>query len=126
METRDHIQFFVQGSTPEPYEVTFTKDDNNLYVTCTCQDAENGLHCKHRINILKGETKNIVSDNKAEVEKVKEWLSQSYLDFAFASYLAAERIEAEAKAKLALAKKELAQTMSPPVYDHDSEVTFIK
>lgn len=121
------IQFLVQGLTSEPYEVTFIKDDYNLYVTCTCPAGEVGNLCKHRVDILKGETQNIVSDNKADVETIKEWLSTSYLDFAFASYLAAEKAVTEAKERFILAKKELTQTMTPPLeYDHDSDVVIIK
>jgi VWFA-related protein len=60
MET---AEFLVQGSSLEPYEVVFKKRaDANLSAYCTCMAGLNGSHCKHRINILKGVTKDVVQD----------------------------------------------------------------
>jgi uncharacterized Zn finger protein len=52
----DKASFLVQGSAAEPYKVIFKlRDDKNLSAYCTCQAGQKGTHCKHRINILRGE-----------------------------------------------------------------------
>ena len=54
MEISERMQFLVQGSSAEPYEVTFVQAGKELSASCTCQAGQNGLHCKHRLNILEG------------------------------------------------------------------------
>ena len=108
------LQFLVQGSSIEPYEVIFSKDGDEIYVTCTCQAAEMGKHCKHRIGILDGDTKNIVSDNENEVAIVRSWLEGSLLKLAYNAYKKAEANEAAAKKRLTHAKNRLALTMNAP------------
>ena len=54
MKTTESIRFLVQGSSAEPYEVTFVKRGENLSASCTCPDGQNRLSCKHRLNILEG------------------------------------------------------------------------
>lgn len=56
------ISFFVRWSDPDPYEVTFLKEaDSKVIVLCTCKAGMNGMHCKHRIAIINGDTSAIVS-----------------------------------------------------------------
>jgi len=106
------VSFEVQGSAPEPYTVTFIKrTENNLSAYCSCPAGENGLHCKHRINILMGETKGIVSDNLGDVSIVQAWVPGTDIE---EKLLKALRLESEfnrIKKELSTAKKELAQAM---------------
>ncbi|MCP9269887.1 SWIM zinc finger family protein [Xenorhabdus sp. XENO-1] len=103
----EKIHFLVKGSAEEPYKITFTKDGKDLSAFCTCPAGENGMYCKHRVNILKGESKNIVSDNAHQVAVVKEkWYPNSAIEAALKNVEKAESLLVDLKAAIALAKKE--------------------
>lgn len=108
MET---IQFLVQGSAQEPYEVTFRKAGNNLAAYCTCPAGENGQYCKHRFRILEGSTEAIVSENSVQVAIVVTWLPGTDLAAAMAAVVAAEREFERAKKAVTAAKRDLAAAM---------------
>lgn len=104
-------EFLVKGSASDPYRVVFNKDGRNLSAYCTCPAEENGLYCKHRINILRGSTKNIVSGNPADVTDVVTWLGGTDVEACLDSV---EKLESEAeriKSELTKAKKDLARAM---------------
>jgi len=105
------IEFLVQGSAPEPYRVTFTKDQNNLNAYCTCPAGENGQYCKHRFAILSGDGKAIVSENKDQVKTVKAWLPGTDLENALIDLAQAEHEYDEAKERLTAAKRRVAVAM---------------
>ncbi|WP_405220171.1 hypothetical protein [Lentisalinibacter sediminis] len=104
-------EFQVKGSVAEPYTVTFERSGANLTALCTCKAAQNGQHCKHRLEIMRGESKGIVSDNVADAASVPAMVDGSDVE----PYLReVERLEAEAgeiKKRLAGAKKTLARRM---------------
>lgn len=108
MET---IRFLVQGTTQEPYEVTFRKVGSNLSAYCTCPAGENGQYCKHRFRILEGSTEAIVSENSGQVPTVVAWLPGSDVAAAMAAVIAAEREFERAKRVVTGAKKDLAAAM---------------
>lgn len=108
MET---IQFLVQGSADEPYEVTFQKAGNNLSAFCTCAAGQNGQYCKHRFQILEGNTEGIVSGNIEQVSAVAAWLPGTDVAEAMAALDAAEREFDRAKKVVTNAKKNLALAM---------------
>lgn len=105
------IQFLVQGSSPEPYRVTFSIDGKNLNSFCTCPAGQNGQYCKHRFNLLAGDTRKLVSDNADEVPTVLNWLSGSDVEAAIEKVHEAERVFLDAKAALSQAKKNVAIAM---------------
>lgn len=107
----DEIEFLVQGSSPDPYKVTFTLDVKKLNAFCTCPAGENGQYCKHRLAILGGDSSAIVSDNMDKVSLVSSWLSGTDLEEALALLLDAEREHDIAKKHLAVAKKNVAKAM---------------
>ncbi len=108
MET---IQFLVQGSADEPYEVTFQKAGDNLSAFCTCAAGQNGQYCKHRFQILEGNTEGIVSRNSEQVPTVVAWLPGTDVAEAMAALAAAEREFDRAKKIVTNAKKNLASAM---------------
>ena len=106
------IRFLVQGSAPEPYEVSFVKrTKNNLSAYCTCPAGENGQYCKHRFNILAGVTKGIVNLNEADVDRVTNWLPGTDVEVAIENMRMLEKEAEKIKLALATAKKEVAKTM---------------
>ena len=50
-----------------------------------------GIHCKHRLNIFKGQTKAIVSDNKKEVKTIVSWMAGSDVEAALLALDEAEK-----------------------------------
>jgi hypothetical protein len=58
----EKITYSVQGSTSEPYTVKISLSP--FVAECTCQAAEVGLPCRHRIKIISGEDPGIVSGDK--------------------------------------------------------------
>lgn len=105
------IEFLVQGSSPEPYRVTFIKDKHNLNAYYTCPAGENGQHCKHRFAILAGDGSAIVSKNKDQVATVKVWLPGTELENALVKLAEAEHDYDTAKERLTTAKRKIAQAM---------------
>jgi len=105
------ILFLVQGSEQEPYEVTFQKQGDSLTADCTCQATINGMHCKHRLNILMGETANIVSDNKREVEVVLTWLKGTELESLITKVSETEKALEKTKKELGNLKKKLSRAL---------------
>jgi len=105
----EQIEFLVQGSSTEPYVVTFTKEGDNLNAYCTCRAGLVGTYCKHRINILNGVKNGIVSDNDCDVQKVMSWLVGSDLEKALRHYADEEDVFQEAALVFEKAKKRLSK-----------------
>lgn len=74
------IKFLVNGSTGNEYEVIFYKTDKSLAATCTCPAGEKGTYCKHRLEILKGDTSGIKTPNKSDIAIVLNWYKKSPLE----------------------------------------------
>lgn len=107
----DTLQFLVQGSAKEPYQVTFQKRGSNLSARCTCPAGENRQYCKHRFRILEGEADGIVSANADSVPVVVGWLTGTDVEVAMQAVLDAEQALEKAKASASKAKKALAAAM---------------
>jgi hypothetical protein len=106
------IQFRVQGSSTEPYLVTFIRDVEGLIASCTCAAGSMGQYCKHRLAILAGDATSLVSDNGTDIATVTQWLDGSMLSRALAELEAAEQQLEAAKRAVASAKKRLSQAFS--------------
>jgi hypothetical protein len=108
----DEFRFEVQGSAPAPYRVTFIRrEGHNLSAYCSCPAGENGQHCKHRLNILAGESKGIVSQNVNDVALVQAWLPGTDLEAAIEKMRNLEAEAARITKALSLAKKDVARAM---------------
>lgn len=105
----DTIRFLVQGSSTEPYKVTFQKNGNNLSAFCTCPAGDNGQYCKHRFSILGGFSDEIVSVNESDVQTVAAWLPGTDIEAAMNAVMNAEEKFDLAKRDLSEAKKRLAK-----------------
>jgi len=83
--------------------------DSSAY--CSCVAGSNGTYCKHRIDIMHGDAKAIVSENLQDIETLQAWLPCTDVDAALIQIKSAELALADAKRKLAAAKKTLATAM---------------
>ena len=103
-------EFKIEGSKGQ-HTTTFTKLPNGVSSSCDCKTSRNGVACKHRLRILRGDARGVVSDNRSEVSIVKTWLSgtevESLMKHLGAREVAAERIEKDIKK----AKKQLAKLL---------------
>lgn len=104
-------RFEVKGSASEPYKILIKKDIKNLSAYCTCPAGSNGMHCKHRISILLGSSKNVVSDNASEVDEVAAWVAGSDIEAALNIIAELEDQSTRIKKELSAARKALAKTM---------------
>lgn len=55
----------AKSSSGEPYDVTFTGQNNLLTVFCTCPAGEWGKMCKHKRAFLKGDTSFLYNSTEA-------------------------------------------------------------
>lgn len=108
----DELTFFVKGSSADPYEVTFIKDGTSLTAICTCPAGTYGNFCKHRIAILDGNAKSVVSDNADKVPTVVAWLPGTDVDAALSELREAEKVADPEKKALNDAKRKLARAMN--------------
>jgi hypothetical protein len=100
----EQYEFLVKGNNGN-YEIIFTKNHDQLRVTCTCQAGEHGIFCKHRIAILKGDTTNILSGNEAQIAEIMGLLRGTKLEKALVQLEAAQDNYDLAHKQLANAKK---------------------
>ena len=108
----EQLVFLVQGSSADPYEVTFIKDGTSLTALCTCPAGTYGNFCKHRISILEGSTQSISSDNADQAATVVGWLPGTDVDTALAEMREAEKKADPDKKDLNAAKRKLARAMN--------------
>jgi len=104
--------FHVKGSAKEPYELIFIKDGDSLTAICNCPAGAHGNACKHRLAIIDGKPKGIVSDNADRAPMVVEWLAGTDVERALHELRALERDKDASKSAIAAAKKKLARAMN--------------
>ncbi len=107
----EKIIFKVRGSDPEPYKVTFTKDNSIVNAFCTCRAGINGQYCKHRFSIMAGNNDAVVSDNGEKVILVNSWIPGSNVEVVLCELAEAEHEKEKATRRLSAAKKNVAKAM---------------
>lgn len=105
------LSFLVKGSSAEPYEITFIKDGGSLTALCTCPAGQYGNFCKHRISILEGDGRAIVSDNASQAPTVIAWLQGTDVAAALTEFRETEKTD-KPKSALVSAKRKLARAMN--------------
>lgn len=106
------LTFLVKGSSKDPYEVIFIKDGDSLTAICNCPAGTYSNVCKHRVNILDGNSKSISSDNTDKVATVVEWLAGTDVEAALKELRAVEKLKDQDKTALNDAKRKLARAMN--------------
>jgi hypothetical protein len=107
----ERLEFLIEGSQGDEYFVVFEVNGGNANAFCTCQAGSNGLYCKHRFGIMDGDVSCLLSDNTADVVRLKGLMKGSDLENAYNRVLEAEAIHTTAKRNLDAAKKALAKAM---------------
>jgi hypothetical protein len=106
------MKFSVKGSAAQPYELIFIKDGESLTAICSCPAGEHGNFCKHRLSILDGKARGIVSDNVEHVATVAGWLAGTDVESALQEVRELEKKPGVDKQALAAAKRRLARAMN--------------
>lgn len=109
--TPEIATFLVSGSGPKPYQVEFVKDGGGLKAYCNCLAGSHGSHCKHRINILIGDSNGIVSDVDDKFGLIADWLSGTGLESALEEFLSAQKEKPLNKTRLTQAKRLISKYM---------------
>jgi hypothetical protein len=109
--SEDTREFLVQGSEPAPYRVIFKRTETDLKATCTCRAGKNGILCKHRLSILDGDKKAVVSENSEQVAEVASWLDGSSVGLAISELVALEAEKKDIEAKIKRAKNLVTKTL---------------
>lgn len=104
------LTFLVKGSSKDPYEVIFIKEGDSLTAICNCPAGTYGNVCKHRVNILDGNTQSLSSNNSDDVATVVTWLVGSDVEVALTQLRTAEK--STDKEAINDAKRKLARTMN--------------
>ena len=107
----EEIRFLIKGSASKPYELSFRKSGEKIIALCSCPASLNGLHCKHRIGILRGSCKGIISGNENQVTFVQSWLPGTDLEYLLNQVVEAEAVLKNTKEKLSKLTKKLALAM---------------
>ncbi|WP_394695791.1 hypothetical protein [Pseudoxanthomonas japonensis] len=105
------IAFQVQGSAEEPYLVTFSRGLSGFTAACSCPAGQSRQSCKHRLGILDGSSKGVVSSNIEQVAVVAAWLPGSRVAEARQLLAAAEAELERAKKGVSSAKSALAAAL---------------
>jgi F0F1-type ATP synthase gamma subunit len=48
---RNEITLLAKNSAEEPFKVTFKKDEDKLFITCTCPEGMHGEFCEHKFRL---------------------------------------------------------------------------
>lgn len=111
-KARGHMLHFTVASSSGSgdYAVVAVREGERLRMSCECEAADNGMHCKHRINLLVGTPKEqkLTSGNVADVATLRQWMAGTPLEAALSTVNEAEREIDALKARLSKAKKALA------------------
>jgi hypothetical protein len=104
------LEFFVQGSSLEPYNVRIRRVGERILATCTCKAGIMRQLCKHRIRILQGDSQGLVSGNLEQVLNMPSFLEGTVVLNAIRQIARLEEEVEEAKRILARAKEALAKS----------------
>lgn len=91
------LRFQMRGSEGDIYDVEAERNGDAVRITCTCEAAENGIHCHHRLELLRGDAKALVSSNISDVRALATMVEGTELAAAMVALTAAEGAQAAAK-----------------------------
>ena len=104
----ESISLQVKGSSSEPYNIQFVFLNSVLSASCDCGAGKQGTYCKHRIDILKGDTSSVISDN-INYKQLENWFKNSDIEKQLLE-IDALSVEIESlKKRLEKSKKELSK-----------------
>ena len=107
----ESIVFDVRDRDLVECRVTFVKSADNLSAFCTCDLGQSERYCDHRLDILRGDTSHIISDNVTDAAAVAQWAVGTDVYSAMLEIEQWENRAREAEHKLKAARHRLAVAM---------------
>lgn len=106
-----NVKLLAKSSGGEPYDVHFTIKGDLLKVFCECQAGIFGQICKHKIELLKGNSKMLYNlDQSAQLEEIAERVNKSSFYDHLAEYEEnLSEIDKEFKPVITKIKKEMSE-----------------
>ena len=101
------VNFLVEGSQGDEYNVTFEFVGSIARAFCTCQAGTNGNFCKHRAALLDGDITRLRSTNTEDITRLSSLVQGTNLEAAYMQVVIATKTYDEAKKVLDVAKKRL-------------------
>lgn len=65
------LAFALRGSKGDRYAIAVEERRYGLYLRCSCPAGRNGRRCRHVDAVLDGEVTDLVSDNLADIERLR-------------------------------------------------------
>ena len=107
------LLFRVQGSEPEPYSVEITVNGAALVVRCSCVAGQLRKWCKHKMSLVTGDTRSLVSGNPEDVAVLLRLIPQTSAAALIKEVIEAEQQAEDAKQRIKLGKAALAKAVTP-------------
>ncbi|MCB1864780.1 MAG: hypothetical protein KDG50_05080 [Chromatiales bacterium] len=107
----------AKSSGAEPYEVEFVIDGNQLSVYCNCQAGSFGKLCKHKTELLAGDTSRLFDETEtSKLEELSRIVQRAPEILRLAGEIAqSEKIVRTEQAKLKKAKKQFEASLKQGV-----------
>lgn len=93
------LHFQMEGSQGDGYDVEADRIGDAVRITCTCEAGQRGIHCHHRLELLRGDVTSLVSNNADDVTKLAVLIEGTKLAAALVTLTAAEAAQAAAKSE---------------------------
>ena len=92
------LYFKMRGSQGDVYDVEFERNGDGVLMACSCEAGQRGIHCHHRIELLRGDVTALVSDNPDDVARLQTMIVGTKLAAEIHTLTEAEAVQAAAKA----------------------------
>lgn len=103
------LKFAVRSSSSDAvYDLEAYRTTRGIRFNCTCEAAENGTHCKHRLSLLSGDSKALDKSSKSTVAELKELFDGSETMSSVQRLLAMEADLAKLQRAIKAEKKAIA------------------
>ncbi|MBF0164598.1 MAG: hypothetical protein HQL97_08575 [Magnetococcales bacterium] len=104
------LYFQVRGERGVPLEIVIRKTGKNLTATCACSAGVDDI-CQHRITLLSGSSKDVISNNPEDVKKVVSWIAGTDVGKALQDMVDAIKQLENAREDFADARKRLIKAL---------------
>ncbi|MEO5346731.1 MAG: hypothetical protein H7834_10195 [Magnetococcus sp. YQC-9] len=91
-------------------EIMVRKTGKNLTATCSCTSGVDDI-CQHRINLLSGSARDVISNNTEDVKKVVSWIAGTDVGKALQGMVDAIKYLENAQEDFADARKRLIRAL---------------
>ena len=99
------IEYQVQGSAADPYNITISKEGNKLQCICDCPAGTMSTHCKHWMGVFEGTKQKYINLPKEKILEIQSWLTGSDLEDILNEFIEIKNEEERVKREFSSRKK---------------------